>query len=179
MHERHEVGKCRARRWPQLGDDVFELKYNGSDEEHVSVKLIERETNATTRIELPAAMLASPAYAGLRKTYQRLQEIAGAPPFTVTLGKKVRIAATFDELRETVLDLAKEGIQISRFKGLGEMNPDELWETTMNPEHRMLVQVGVEDALLADRIFSMLMGDQVEPRREFIEQNAKYARLDV
>ncbi len=164
---------------PQLGDDVFELKYNGSDEEHVSVKLIERETNATTRIELPAAMLASPAYAGLRKTYQRLQEIAGAPPFTVTLGKKVRIAATFDELRETVLDLAKEGIQISRFKGLGEMNPDELWETTMNPEHRMLVQVGVEDALLADRIFSMLMGDQVEPRREFIEQNAKYARLDV
>ena len=138
-----------------------------------------RKATAPPRIGLPAAMLAPPAYAGLRKTYQRLQEIAGAPPFTVTLGKKVRIAATFDELRETVLDLAKEGIQISRFKGLGEMNPDELWETTMNPEHRMLVQVGVDDALLADRIFSMLMGDQVEPRREFIEQNAKYARLDV
>ena len=78
-----------------------------------------------------------------------------------------------------MLDLAKEGIQISRFKGLGEMNPEELWETTMNPDNRMLVQVGVEDALLADRIFSMLMGDQVEPRREFIEQNAKFARLDV
>ena len=97
----------------------------------------------------------------------------------MTLNKKVRPAQTFDELRETVLDLAKEGIQLSRFKGLGEMNPDELWETTMNPENRMLVQVGVDDALLADRIFSMLMGDQVEPRREFIEQNAKYARLDV
>ena len=59
------------------------------------------------------------------------------------------------------------------------MNPEELWETTMNPDNRMLVQVGVEDAALADRIFSMLMGDQVEPRREFIEQNAKFARLDV
>ena len=164
---------------PQLGDEVFELLYAGADEHHVTVKLVERETNATTRIELPLTMLAAPAYAGLRKTYQRLLEIAGPPPFTVTLGKKARVAATFDELRETVLDLAKEGIQISRFKGLGEMNPDELWETTMNPEHRMLVQVGVDDALLADRIFSMLMGDQVEPRREFIEQNAKYARLDV
>ena len=82
-------------------------------------------------------------------------------------------------LRTQVLDLAKEGIQISRFKGLGEMNSEELWETTMNPDNRMLIQVGVEDALLADRIFSMLMGDQVEPRREFIEQNAKFARLDV
>ena len=59
------------------------------------------------------------------------------------------------------------------------MNSEELWDTTMNPDNRMLVQVDVEDALLADRIFSMLMGDQVEPRREFIEQNAKYARLDV
>ncbi len=164
---------------PALGDDEYGLEFVGSDDRAVTIKLIERETNAATRIELPTAMLASPAYAGLRKAYLRLVDSVGPPPFTVTLGKKTREAATFESLRESVLDLAKEGIQLSRFKGLGEMNPEELWETTMNPENRMLVKVGVEDAMLADRIFSMLMGDQVEPRREFIEQNAKYARLDV
>jgi DNA gyrase subunit B len=143
------------------------------------MKLIERETNAATHVELPVEMLTSPVYVGLRKTYARLIEIAGLPPFTVALGKKSQVATTFDDLRRAVLDLAKEGVQVSRFKGLGEMNPEELWETTMNPENRVLVQVGVEDAALADQVFSMLMGDEVEPRRDFIERNAKYARLDV
>ena len=71
-------------------------------------------------------------------------------------------------------------MQVSRFKGLGEMNPEELWDTTMDPARRMLIRVEVEDAATADLIFSTLMGDQVEPRREFIEQNAKDVRfLDV
>ena len=71
-------------------------------------------------------------------------------------------------------------MQVGRFKGLGEMNASELWDTTMNPANRVLVRVEVEDAAAADAIFSMLMGDQVEPRREFIEQNAKDVRfLDV
>jgi DNA gyrase subunit B len=162
-----------------LGDDKHSLESAGSTAEAVRIKLIERETSATTHVDIPATMLLSPAYTGLRKTYGRLVEVAGQPPFTITMGKKERVATTFEGLRTAILDLAKEGIQVSRFKGLGEMNSDELWETTMNPENRVLVQVGVDDALLADRIFSMLMGDQVEPRREFIEKNAKFARLDV
>jgi DNA gyrase subunit B len=107
-------------------------------------------------------------------------EIAGSPPFELSLGKKGRSADTFEGLRHEALDLAKEGIQVGRFKGLGEMNSEELWETTMNPANRMLINVAVDDAAAADRIFSMLMGDQVEPRREFIETNAKDVRfLDV
>ncbi|MEP6893805.1 MAG: toprim domain-containing protein, partial [Gaiellaceae bacterium] len=162
-----------------LGDEIHELAFAGATAETVRIKLIERETNAATHVDLPAGLLAAPAYIGLRRTYARLVDVAGLPPFTVTLGKKTRTAMTFEEVRTQVLDLAREGIQVSRFKGLGEMNPEQLWDTTMNPENRILVQVGVEDAMLADHIFSMLMGDQVEPRREFIEQNAKYARLDV
>ena len=76
--------------------------------------------------------------------------------------------------------VAADGIVISRFKGLGEMNPEQLWSTTMNPETRTVLQVSIENAADADRTFSILMGDEVEPRREFIEKNAKYVRnLDV
>ena len=124
--------------------------------------------------------LASPIYANLRKSYARLAEIVGEPPFDLALGKKRAFAESFEQLRPRALDLAKEGMQVSRFKGLGEMDASELWETTMNPTNRMLVRVEVEDAAGADRVFSMLMGDQVEPRREFIERNAlAVANLDV
>jgi DNA gyrase subunit B len=163
----------------ELADELYSLEFAGGGAETVRIKLIERETSAATHVDLPAALLSSAAYVGLRRAYGRLVAIAGLPPFAIALGKKTRDAATFKALRDEILELAKEGIQVSRFKGLGEMNYDELWETTMNPENRTLIQVGVEDAALADSIFSMLMGDLVEPRRLFIEQNAKYARLDV
>jgi DNA gyrase subunit B len=73
----------------------------------------------------------------------------------------------------------EEGVSVQRYKGLGEMNASQLWETTMNPDTRTLKQVTIESATEADRVFSMLMGDEVGPRREFIESHAKYARLDV
>jgi DNA gyrase subunit B len=117
----------------------------------------------------------------VRRAYGRLGEILGArPPFTLRLGKKKAQAATFEQLRDQALSLAKEGLQVSRFKGLGEMNFDQLRDTTMDHGNRLLIRVDVEDASAADHVFSMLMGDQVEPRREFIEQNAREVRfLDV
>ena len=158
----------------------YEISITDQTDGYVHAKVIERETSAATFVDVPAAVFESPVYAGLRRTYTRLVDIVGPPPYAISLGKKARSAETFGLLRHEVLDLAKEGIQVSRFKGLGEMNADELRDTTMDPARRMLVQVEVEDATAADEIFSKLMGDQVEPRRQFIEQNAKDVRfLDV
>ncbi len=145
------------------------------------VRVVEEETSAAQTISLTAELLGSPIYANLRKAYAKLAEIVGTPPFELTLGKRRAKADTYSDLRQQTLDLAKEaGIQLSRYKGLGEMNADQLWETTMDPSKRLLIRVDVEDVARADQLLSMLMGDQVEPRRQFIEDNAKDVNyLDV
>jgi DNA gyrase subunit B len=152
-----------------------------ADKDALHIKVVETETNATQNIVVPADLLGSPIYDRVRKAHAALGEVIGAlPPFSIRLGKQSEEALTFERLRDASLTLAKHGIQITRFKGLSEMNAPELWTTTMDPSRRMLIQVGVEDAAAADLWFSRLMGDEVEPRREFIEQNALEVRnLDV
>jgi len=109
--------------------------------------------------------------------------IAQPPLFKVERGKKVRYAFSDEERDKYIAELSEEGkykVEIQRYKGLGEMDPEQLWETTMDPERRTIIKVYMEDAMKADETFSILMGDKVEPRREFIEKNAKYVQnLDI
>ena len=103
--------------------------------------------------------------------------VAQPPLFKLQKGSTVKYAYNEDEMKQ--LSAEMPGAKVNRYKGLGEMNPDQLWETTMNPDNRVIVQIKIEDAERADEAFSILMGEQVEPRRQFIEKNAKYANLDV
>ena len=103
--------------------------------------------------------------------------VAQPPLFKLQKGQTVKYAYNDEEMK--LLSAEMPGAKVNRYKGLGEMNPDQLWETTMNPDNRVIVQIKIEDAERADEAFSILMGEQVEPRRQFIEKNAKYANLDV
>ncbi len=144
------------------------------------MRTIESDSGLARTHHLRRALLEANEYRHLLRVHQELVATAGTPPFTVRLGDQSARALTFDDLREQVLELARRGVEYYRFKGLGEMDPEELRETTMDPAHRTLVRVTIEDAAQADKVFSMLMGDQVEPRRAFIEENARLvSNLDV
>ena len=106
--------------------------------------------------------------------------IAQPPLYKIQKGKEINYAYSDNEKAEVLKKVGSDGqIIVSRYKGLGEMNPDQLWETTMNPENRVLKQVTVEDAAGADEVFTMLMGDEVPPRKRFIQTHAKQAILDI
>ena len=148
--------------------------------DHILVRTIERKTGLATTHRVRREALNAHEYQKLADVHRDLVSQVGTPPFVVRLGETTHEAATFAELRDAVLTVAQRGIDYYRFKGLGEMDADELRETTMDPASRTLVQVTLEDAASADLVFSMLMGDQVEPRRAFIEDNAQHVmNLDV
>jgi DNA gyrase subunit B len=159
---------------------AYSAELAGEEEGVILVKTVEAKTGHATTYRVEQATLDATEYRHLSDIHRDLAELAGTPPFTVKLGDNTTDAATFEELREEILSISQRGIEYYRFKGLGEMDPDELRETTMDPASRTLVQVTMEDAASADQVFSMLMGDQVEPRRAFIEENARLvANLDV
>jgi DNA gyrase subunit B len=120
-------------------------------------------------------LLKSPDYAQLFECHGEIAALHKGPCTVVDADGKEVVTNTLDQLIEVVMNFAKDGVTLQRYKGLGEMNPEQLWETTMNPETRTLLKVTMDDAVGADEIFTILMGDAVEPRREFIEKNA----LDV
>jgi DNA gyrase subunit B len=150
------------------------------DQGELLVRVTEQRTGFTRTQRLHRVLFDSSDYRGLVAAHARLTEFAGQPPFEVKLGDVREVALSFDELRAAVLSISQKGVPVQRFKGLGEMDADQLAETTMDPKSRTLAQVNIHDAVEADRVFSMLMGDQVEPRRDFIESNARaVANLDV
>jgi len=151
----------------------------GEDEDELRIKAVETRTGLAQTHRIKRGLFDSPEYKTFVKVHAALVELAGTPPFTVTLGDKTEEALSFEALRGAVLEVARRGINVQRFKGLGEMNADQLRETTMDPETRTLAQVTMEDAAAADRIFSMLMGEVVEFRRKFIEDNALAATVDA
>ncbi len=146
----------------------------------IRVKAVEAATGFARTHRIKRSLFDSQEYRSLARVHSELIELAGTPAFEVRLGDARESAPSFEALHPAVMAVAQKGIKLQRFKGLGEMNADQLGETTMAPATRTLAQVTLEDAFAADRIFSMLMGDQVEPRRAFIEDNARaVANLDV
>jgi DNA gyrase subunit B len=163
-----------------LEGEPYETEFLSEDPVELVVRVVERSTGSAATYKLRKEMFGGSDYAGFVKVHTDLEALAGTPPFSVELGKKQAAALSFEELRTKVLEVAREGVPMQRFKGLGEMNSDQLFETTMDPERRTLQQVTIDDASGADQIFSMLMGERVEPRREFIEAHARDVQnLDV
>jgi DNA gyrase subunit B len=147
--------------------------------EEIVVKVIERSTGLARTHRLKRGMFDTSDYGSFVRVHQELKSLAGTPPFDVRLDKQHHEALSFEALRTEVMAVAQEGVKLQRFKGLGEMNADQLFDTAMDPGRRTLQQVTVDDASAADQIFSMLMGDKVEPRREFIEAHARDAQVDA
>ena len=149
------------------------------DDQSAAIEVIRDQHGLSHSWLLPQSFFSSSEYRPILLASQQLSGLV-QPGAVIRRGNASRGVLSFADVRTWLLDEAKKGRSIQRFKGLGEMNPEQLWETTVNPETRRMLQVGIEDAFAADQMFSMLMGEAVEPRRDFIEANAlKVANLDI
>jgi DNA gyrase subunit B len=158
----------------------FETQLVSSSSDELQVRAVHRKSGLARFHSLPASLFGSGEYRHLVEVHADLHKQVGRPPYTVRLGDRDAAVDSFAELRRSILELARHGVTMQRFKGLGEMNADQLRETTMDPQSRTLQRVTIDDATLVDRIFADLMGDKVEPRKIFIEKHAKEVRfLDV
>jgi DNA gyrase subunit B len=167
----HALVKRLKVKFPDLSEKIEE------DEEHQAFRIVLHREGL--KLTIDDEFLTSPDFRELQNLYSALKEL-GQPPYKIKYNGVIQEFGNSKELFAHILSIAKKGISIQRYKGLGEMNPHQLWETTMNPEKRILLQVSVEDSVKADEIFTILMGDQVEPRKEFIEQHALEVRnLDI
>jgi DNA gyrase subunit B len=184
LRDRERVAGIVAQAQEYLSEHFPELSAAVSfeaDPEHDSHRIVvnyERD-GVPRRNALGEAEVGSPEF---RRTKDNRPSKAGVsgPNFTVTYKEKQHTFVTTREVLDFVLESAKKGLNVQRYKGLGEMNPEQLWETTMDPESRVLLQVNIGDMIKADEIFTILMGDQVEPRRAFIERHARdVTNLDV
>ncbi|MET0305055.1 MAG: DNA topoisomerase (ATP-hydrolyzing) subunit B [Solirubrobacterales bacterium] len=160
--------------------EPFDTEVIEDSDAGLAVKAIERKSGLARTHRLPRELFEHHDYRKFAEVHAALLKQVGRPPFEVRYSGRTSEARSFQALRSAVLELARHGVQLTRFKGLGEMNADQLRETTMDPATRTLARVTLDDATAADQIFSMLMGDQVGPRRDFIESNAKDVKfLDV
>ncbi|MCH2092500.1 MAG: DNA topoisomerase (ATP-hydrolyzing) subunit B [Pseudoxanthomonas sp.] len=181
IDERHELDALEAKlNRGSLGSARYSLTLQSATEQRPAALLATRRHMGEELVQvLSLSAFESGELRPLREAAALLHGLVreGAQ---VLRGNKAQPVATFAEAQAWLMEEAKKGRSIQRFKGLGEMNPEQLWDTTVNPDTRRLLQVRIEDAVAADQIFSTLMGDVVEPRREFIEDNAlKVSNLDV
>lgn len=158
---------------------TFEIEEDPDHQAHL-VKVVAKTTSKTKRFKLNTYFLNSPDFADLVNNYDGIKKYLNALFVISRDNQKDKEFFTLEEFSDFVFNDAKQGAYIQRYKGLGEMNPEQLWETTMNVENRTLLRVQIEDTIEADQIFSILMGDQVEPRRKFVEDNALNVKnLDI